>query len=148
MSAIIVDICNAVVTKLEGATFNQEFTVSRGWLELVQRQKMHDTDPISVLVVPGMLGVYAFDLTPRVAFDWEVGLWIDKSIEANVATIDPVAEFVEQVTQLFAANRILNAGSRKAKCIQIEADPVYDEKQLSELRIFRALIKITYRVTQ
>lgn len=156
MAAIVADLCDAMVSRINGATLSQPFTVKRGWLELVQRQTMQAEDPISILIVPDTLGAYAFDLKPRTAMEWDIGIWIDKSIindplnptVVNLETTDAVAGFVEEIVLLFAANRLLQTATVQGKCIKIEAVPVYDQQQLSELRIFRALIKTTYRVTQ
>lgn len=146
--AIIGDIGDAVVTLIQAGSFSQPYTIAREWVETQFRPDMKESDPIEVSVVPATLAVEAFDLDPRVSLDWDLGLWIVKIIEPTVVFIDPIAEFVEQVVDRIARNRQIQASSHKAKCMGISMEPAYDEKQLLDLRLYRSVIRVTYRVTQ
>jgi hypothetical protein len=146
--ALCVEIADALVDLIDGATFYQDVTVERQWLETQRLEKLQVDDPARVIVVPRTLNVTAFDLKPRTEFAWDIGIWIDKAIDQNNESIDPVADFVELVISLIATNRMLAIPSPpfRANCIGISQDPTYDPTQLLDIKVFRSVFVATYRV--
>lgn len=149
MSAIVADIGDGLINFLKSKNLGQPYTIERAWVTTDYRQYMLETDLISVIIAPSTLVPSAFDLKPRIAFDWDLGIWIDKATEVTTAAVDPLVEFMETIVFLLASNRqIQTPAGRWAQCMKIEGQPSYDQNQMLELRIFRSLILVTYRVTQ
>lgn len=146
MAALCVQISDAIVSLIEGATLNQSFTVERQWVEDQQRENMKETDPAFIVVVPRTLNVSAFDLKPRNAYNWDIGIWIDKVVDTTTTDCDPIAEFMEQVVTLLATNRNFVIGPIHAQLVGIGPHPTYDATQLLDIRVFRSVFVATYRV--
>lgn len=148
MAAICVQIADAVKSLIQTATLSLDFVIERAWVETRHRDVMRETDPVFVIVVPRTLNVYAFDLKPRTALEWEIAVWIDRVVKTDVADCDPVALFMEEVVTLLAAQRDLEIPSGRARCIRIEPHPAYDSVQLLDVRVFRSVFLATYRHVQ
>jgi hypothetical protein len=148
MAALGVQIAEAVLALIEGATFNQPVFAERQWVETQQRENMKETDIAHVIVVPKNLNVTAFDLKPRNAFVWDIGVWTDKAVQTTNEACDPVAELVEEIVNLLVFNRNLLIEAGQATLIGITPDPAYDSVQLLDIRVFRSVFLATYRITQ
>jgi len=149
MAPIIVDISEAVAGLLAAASLSQAFAIKRAWVEVASRDRMAAGDPILVTILPGVLVMTAFDMKPRIAATWEVIVSITRAVQLTTASIDPIAGFVEEVAFLLAGKRLVGTPEgRVAQCVGLEARPVHDPEQLAELKLYRAIVAVTYRVTQ
>jgi hypothetical protein len=148
--ALCVEIADAMVALIGAQTFDLPFTVERDWTETQRLEIIQEEDPVKVIVVPRVLNTTARDLTPRIDYAWDIGVWIDKKVQQTNAACDPVADFVEQVITLLNNNRQLTITSEPhlAQFIGITPDPTYDTTQLLDIRVFRSVFLATYRVTR
>lgn len=149
MSAVVVDIADAVAALLASTGLSLPFTVERAWLDIEPRSLLDDSDPVAVVVIPGMLTVAAFDLAPRIAASWEILVSIVRACQPTNEATDPLAGFTEEVAFLLAAHRLLGTSEgRVAQCTGVEARPAHDPEQLLVQKMYRAIISVTYRVTK
>ncbi len=146
--AICVEIADALVALIGGATSYQDVTVERQWVETQRLEDIQEDDPVKIIVVPRVLNVAAFDLKPRNAYEWDIGVWIDKKVLQTNESCDPMADLLEQVVTLIASNRQLEIPSDpfRAQCVKISPDPAYDTSQLLDIKVFRSVFLATYRV--
>lgn len=135
----IVDIADAVVTTLNGASLSQAFTAERGYL--VPRD-LTDLDGLKVTVIPVSLLQFARDLGPRQTFDWGVGIIVQQRVA--LAGVDALMILVQEIISLFATQTL---GNLRSRAIGVENQPIYDPAMLDTHGLFQSQIIVTFRET-
>jgi len=139
--AVLIDIPDAVVAVLNGATLSQIFTAERTYLSILD---LNTLDGLQVFVSPSMLTISRFDLAPRQAFLPQVQIGIRQRVSLAPADVDPLIILTQEIIELFRP--VLLLGTR-AKLQSIENTPAYDPMALDEKHVFLTTILLTFQVT-
>ena len=140
MPAVLVDIAQAVVEDLNAQPFSQAFTAVRSY---VPRAALEDLDVLRVSVVPRSTrpGLAARGRRQReVAID--VGIQRRLADPDNLAEIDALVAFVEEVVDSLEGRRLTAAG---AGFLEIENEPAVAVEHLDQKGVFTSVITVRYR---
>jgi hypothetical protein len=140
-SAVVIDICDAVVVVLNGATLSQPLTAERTYLSILDLDTL---DGLQVFVSPAMLTVSRFDLAPRQAFNPQIQIGMRKRVTLATADIDPLIILTQEIIQLF---RPVWLPGTAARVQTIENTPVFDAMALDEKHVFITTILLTFQLT-
>ena len=148
MSAITIEIADAVVAALNAATLSQPFTAVRHYLPEFDLKEM---GTLHISVVPAELDEEVADRT-RDRAEYKIHVAVQKRVAKqdppglDTAAIDALMQLVEEIDDLFRHNRL--AGYEQAHWAKTENKPIYDPKQLKEHGLFTSLLVFTFRVTR
>lgn len=142
MAAVVVELANAVVAALNGATLSQEFTAERAYVPIRDVKDFGDAE-LRVLVVPTGLRVAARDLGPRLTLEWELGVWLQQRAGRDTGDTDPLMLLAQEVIELFHGWRT----GADHRVIGIEARPPFDPQSQDVIGVFSATIYLTFRDT-
>ena len=138
MLAVIAD---AVVAKLNGATFSQEFTAVRTWQPSFE---LKDMQALKVTVVPHARETEKISRSAQ-AVTCQIDVAVQKKlVEADNAEIDALVALVEEIEDLFEFCEL--AGPPKAVWVKTENKPVVAPEHLAELRQFTSVLTLTFKV--
>lgn len=146
--AVVIEIADAVVAALNGATLSQSFTAERLYLPEFDLPTM---DTLHVSVVPAELDEELADRT-RDRAEYKIHVAVQKRVSKpdvsglNTQAIDGLMQLVEEIGDLFRHKRL--AGFEEAHWVKTENRPIYDPKHLKEHSQFTSLLVLTFRVTR
>lgn len=144
MPADAIAISDAVVAALNGATLSQSFTASRGYVIVLELPMLAG---LKVTVIPAMVAVAAFDLSPRRSFDWSIGIAVQKRLPSPaVEFVDPLMTLSQEIVDLFRPGAYL--GDKATKVHGVEVMPACDPNKLDTQGLFESIITLTVRVTR
>ena len=138
--ATIIDIANAVVSQLNGASLSQPLSAERHYQPRFDLEEMTD---LHVSVVPRSLSSRALDRN-RHSFDYQVDVAIQQKTDVSEGELDPLMSLVEEIADHLRNNRLTDHPD--ARVTGISNDPVYSPEHLEELRQFTSVLTLTYRV--
>jgi hypothetical protein len=147
-NATSIQIADAVVETLNGATLSQPFAAARYYLPEFDAKEM---DVLHVSVVPAELNEEMADRT-RDKAEYKVHVAIQKRVAKqdppglDTAAIDGLMQLVEEIDDLFRHKPL--AGYPEAHWTKTENKPIYDPKHLKEHNQFTSLLVFTFRVTR
>ena len=139
--AAITDIADAVVAKLNAASFAQEFTAERHYRPVFDLPEM---GTLHVTVVPqGMaLGPAGRGCNQ---YDYRIDIAVQQKFEdGDTAELDPLMSLVEQIADYFRLQRL--DGYPAAAWIKTENDPIYAVDHMEQNRVFTSVLTLTFRV--
>ena len=139
--AVINSIADAVVTKLNAATFTQSFTAVRKYAPIY---RLKDMDTLHVTVVPS-----SEDISPVNRADTEHEYTIDVGIQKRFSsdantTIDPLMDLVQEVSDEFTGAGL--AGYTSAHWVRTTVDPIFAPDHMSKVRQFTSVVRLAYKV--
>ncbi len=147
MSAAIVDIADAVVTALNGASLSQSFTAERAYVPVHELRDLFDLR-VSV-VMSGVTGTL-MDRAGRNDYANVVDIGVQKAIGSGPMTVaeikaasDPIMQLVQEIADLFLGTPL--SGYPSARCMAAEYRPIYAPMHLDEMRVFTAVLGLTFR---
>jgi hypothetical protein len=143
MSAVIIDIADAVTTVLNAATLSQSFTAERSYLPLPD---LVDLDTLQVFVVPESLTSNLLDRTPKSINDYVINIGIQKRLEPSNAACDPYMQLMEEIGDLFLGKTVTYRTATTARCITAENRPIFVQKMLDERHTFGSVVALTFRL--
>jgi hypothetical protein len=147
-NATSVQIADAVVETLNGATLSRPFTAARYYLPEFDLKEM---DELHVSVVPAELDEEIADRT-RDRAEYKIHVAVQKRVAKqdppglDAAAIDGLMRLVEEIDDLFRHRPL--AGYPEAHWTKTENKPIYDPKHLKEHNQFTSLLVFTFRVTR
>ena len=148
MNTTIIQIADAVVETLNGATLSQPVTAVRHYLPEFDLKEM---DELHVSVVPAEMDEEIADRT-RDRAEYKIHVAVQKRVAKqdppgiDTAAIDTLMQLVEEIDDLFRHKRL--AGYEQAHWAKTENKPIYDPKHLKEHGQFTSLLVFTFRVTR
>lgn len=98
MSATVIEVAEAVVAAINGATLSQAVTAARDYAPILD---IKDLAALRVTVIPSEARTPVRDLQGRQGFEWTVGVWIQKRAGLSVAEADPLVTLAEEIALLF-----------------------------------------------
>ena len=148
MSAITIEIADAVVAALNAARLSQSFTAVRHYLPEFDLKEM---ETLHVSVVPAELDEETSDRT-RDKAEYKIHVAVQKRVAKqdppgiDTAAVDALMQLVEEIDDLFRHKRL--TGYEQASWAKTENKPIFDPKHLKEHGQFTSLLVFTFRVTR
>jgi hypothetical protein len=148
VNATSIQIADAVVTVLNGATLSQPVTAARYYLPEFDLKEM---DELHVSVVPAEMDEEIADRT-RDRAEYKIHIAVQKRVAKqdppglDTAAIDGLMRLVEEIDNQFRHKPL--AGFEQAHWTKTENKPIYDPKHLKEHGQFTSLLVFTFRVTR
>lgn len=148
MPSITIQIADAMVAMLNGATLSQSFTAKRYYLPEFDLKEM---STLHVSVVPAELDEEMADRS-RDKAEYKIHVAVQKRVAMqeppglDMAAIDGLMQLVEEIDDLFRHKPL--AGFEQAHWVKTENKPIYDPKHLKEHGQFTSLLAFTYRVVR
>ena len=148
MTAVVVEIADAVVAALNGATLSQPVTAERYYLPEFD---LKDMDTLHVSVVPAELDEEIADRA-RDRAEYKIHVAVQKRVAKqdppglDQAAIDGLMQLVQEIDDLFRHKTL--AGYEPAAWTKTENKPIFDPKHLKESSQFTSLLVLTFRVTR
>jgi hypothetical protein len=138
--AVIIEIADAVVAQLNGATFSQPLTAERHYQPNFELSEMSE---LKVSVVPRSLAGKALDRR-RDGVDYQIDVAVQKRTDMTPASLDALMTLVEEIADHFRKQPLANY--TEARCTEVKNEPVYALEHLDELRQFTSVLTLTFRV--
>lgn len=135
----ICGIADAVVTALNGGTFETSFTATRVYLP---QKDLKDLTALAVEVVP-IVDAGAVSTRNQTEHQYQVNIGIRKKVaNTNNATLDPLVYLCEQIASFFLTHAI---SGRNEKWIGCKSENTYDPNALDSHSVFQAVLQLTFR---
>ncbi len=151
MAAVIVDIADAVVEALNGASLSQTFTAERAYVPI---HSLPDLTTLKVTVVPSGLSSNLLNRKGANQFDFVIDIGIQQTFgQGNmtnaevVAACDPLMFLAEEIADLFRDGSSL-AGYTSAHAVTVENQPIFAPHHIEEQRVFTSIISLTFRLVK
>lgn len=142
MSAVVVEIAEAVTAVLNAATLSQTFTAERAYVPV---HELTDLVDLAVTVVPTSIGV-----TPLTRHsddhEYTVDIGVQKRCAPDPTDADPLMLLVQEIIDLFRGKTL--TGYTAAKCLNVANDPIYVPAHLDDERVFTSVVTLTFRVAR
>lgn len=146
MSAAIVDIADAVVAALNGASLSQSFTAERSYVPV---HELRDLSDLKVSVVMAGVAGTLLDRSGRQDYENTIDVGVQKSIGSGAMTTadiraacDPLMTFCQEIADLFLSAPIGVAG---VSCTAADFRPIYAPMHIDEKRVFTSVITLTFK---
>lgn len=148
MSALVLQLADAVVADLEVAATSGEFAPPFMPVRRVRpRRKLDELTDLAVTVVPKSVEVSSATRGSR-AVELKVDVAVQQRLapeaEDSDAELDGLFALVQALVDHFAGRRL--GTFVEAIPIGVANDPIYAVEHLDELRVFTSVITLTYRV--
>lgn len=147
MTAVAVQIADAVVVELNAHTFSQPFTAVRAYLP---EYKLEEMGTLHVTVVPAEFSGEPSDRS-RDREEHKLHVAVQQRFKPQdgavpLVSLDGLMGLTEEIRD-YLRDRRLN-GYPQARRIKTENKPIYDPKHLAELNQFTGLLIFTYQVVR
>jgi len=148
MQSTTIQIADAMVAALNGATLSQSFTAKRHYLPEFDLKEM---ETLHVSVVPAELDEEIADRS-RDHAEYKIHIAVQKRVAKqappglDTAAIDSLMRLVEEIDDLFRHKPL--AGFEQAHWVKTENKPIYDPNHLKEHSQFTSLLAFTYRLVR
>jgi hypothetical protein len=149
MSSLIADLCDAMVTSLNGASLSQTFTAQRLYQVRYTESEL-STLRVSVTPGPAQWNTVARDVDDRQV---DVDVAVQKKLPAQYDNddVDALLVLVEEIVEHFR-QAALSAGSINVICMERAlvpgADSAVAREHLEDHRAFTGVIRTTWRARQ
>ncbi len=148
--ATIIDIADAVVTDLNGATLGMMFTAERWYVPIRDLKDLTNEPNPTISVVPITIAGTLLARGGQYMEQYDIGIGIQKSIGSGamkpseiISACDPLMTFCEEIMDFFAAKALLSYPS--AMCTQHKLEPIYSPQHLDERRAFTSVLTLTFK---
>jgi len=143
MSAVILEIVDAVAAALATATLSQSFVVERAYVPVHRRD---DLDGLLLTVVPASIATTLVDRTPRHEHEYRVDIGIQQAVDPTNTNVDPLMLLAQEVMDLFRGRPLV--GYEAAGCTGAANNPIYVPQHLDEERVFTSVVSLTFAVVR
>ncbi len=137
----IVEVADAMVASLNGASFSQPFTAVRSYLPAVELAELKD---LHVTVIPKS---EAITVATRESdyFEPVIDVGIQKKVDPNdAAQMDAMCDLVQEIIDHLRHRRL--EAMPDAAWLSIEHEPVFAPEHLDQERVFTSVLSVTYRL--
>ena len=136
----VIDVANAVVTKLNAGEFSQAFEAVRHYRPTFD---LGELETLHVSVVPESLTIKAVTRQES-HFDCAIDIGVQKKVDVDdQAALDALMNLVEELAD---ALRQQSLDDPQAACLSIANSPLYAQEHLDQWRQFTSVLTVTYRV--
>lgn len=137
----VVQVADAVVAALNGATFSQPVSAVRSYLPQFELAEM---DELHVTVVPKAVEI-AGASRGSAAYDYKIDVAVQKRFQTgDAAELDPLLHLVEEIADHFRLKRL--EGYPGAAWTKTEYAALYAPEHMENLRQFTSVVTLTFRV--
>lgn len=143
MSAVLIEIAEAVKAELQAAELSQQFTVERCFVPSYDTKVSSD---LKVFVI-GFQQVIADSSRGADQFQYQINVAVYKRMNdiLHVAEADEMMFFTQQVIDLFRQKKTLT-NYDACRLVGVTNDPAYDVANMSQHNCFASVIRLDYRV--
>ncbi|MGE3803915.1 MAG: hypothetical protein AB7K24_04480 [Gemmataceae bacterium] len=138
--AAIIDIAEAIVLELNGATFSQPVVAQRRYKPIFELSAMTD---LHVSVVPRGLVRSRLDRS-RDSLDYQIDVAVQQKTDMSQASLDGLMNLVEEIGEHLRKQPL--TAYPDARNTEVRNEPVYAPDHLEEFRAFTSVLTLTYRV--
>ena len=138
--SVIIDIADAVVAQLNGATLSQPLIAVRHYQPKFELSEMTE---LKVSVVPRSLASKTLDRN-RDSFEYQIDVAVQQKTDMSQASLDGLMNLVEEIADHLRQTALTQYP--QSRCTEFENAPVYALDHLDELRQFTSVLTVTYRV--
>jgi hypothetical protein len=147
VSCVVTKLAEAVVAALNGGQLSMPFTAQRLYQPTFTPE---DLAILRVSVVPKSLEI-ALASRASAFHDYSIDIGIQKRLtqtdeSAICDEIDTLLSFTEEIADALRGKRL--AGYPEACWLSLKNEPVYAPEHLERLRVFTAVLTVTYRVNR
>jgi len=137
----VVDVADAVVASLNGASFSQPVSAERKYVPAVDLAELVD---LHVTVVPRAVSITTATRDSSY-FDCTVDVGIQKKVNPDdVAELDALVNLTQEIVDHLRMRRLETLPY--AASMSIANDPVFAPEHLDQERAFTSVVSVTYRV--
>ena len=141
--AVIIDIADAVVAELNGATLSLPLTAERHYRPIFD---LKDMKTLHVTVVPKGVEVTPAGRSNN-QYDYQVDVAVQKKFaKGDAAELDPLVGLVEEIADFFRLRRL--TAQATAVWRRTEHPTVYAPEHMDELRQFTSVLTFTFRIVR
>lgn len=148
MSAVIVDLADAVVDKLNAASLSQLFTAERTYVPVHGLEQLSD---LKVSVVPTGLTATTLERSTANLYEYVIDIGIQRGIgrgsmtpaEINAAC-DPLMLLAQEIVDLFSDKRL--STYTDAFCSDFTNTPIFHPPHIDEHRVFTSVVSLTFKL--
>lgn len=137
--ALLTEVADAVAAKITGANLAPGLVAERILLPVFE---LKDMKTLKVSVVPKARKIIQ-EARNANTDEVQIDIGVQKKISDD-SELDGLLKLVEDIAALFKAERL--EGYKRAICIKVENEPVYDHEHLRQLRQFTSVITLTFKV--
>ena len=138
--ALLVDIADAVVTELNGASLSMPFTAARAYLPQFDLVEMVD---LHVTVVPRTT-TRVFVTREKTQREYVIHVGVQQKLQSlALAEPDGLMDLVEEIADLFHGNTLTDP---ECVCMSAETAPTYVPEHMDEMRQFTGVVALTFRL--
>jgi hypothetical protein len=138
--ATIIEIADAVVAELNGATFSQPVSAARHY---APKFDIGEMGALHVSVVPRGLTSTSLDRS-RDAFEYQVDVAVQQKVDQATPPLDALMTLVEEIANHFRTGAIVSFPG--ARCTDVKNEPVFLPEHLMELGQFTSVLTLTFKV--
>lgn len=143
MSAVIVEIAEAVVAAIEAATLSQPATVERAYVPVHERTDLAD---LTISVVPTAINTTLLDRTPRHMHEYTIDVGIQQAAANELTTLDPLMLVAQEIMDLFRGLPL--TGYTAAKCTDAQNQPIFVPEHLDEMTVFTSVVRLVFSLAR
>lgn len=136
--SVLIDIADAVVAELNGASFAEPFTAER---RALPGRELKDLATLRVTVVPKAVEINGASRSAS-AHDYQVDIGVQKKLGSDLEA--ETAEMLDLVESI--ADHLRRRNLPMAVWVRTVNEPVYAPEHLAEQRTFTSVLTVTYRV--
>jgi len=141
--ATIVDITQAVVDELNASGLLGATVAERSYLPRRQLEQLAD---MAVTVVPKATQVQIAGRSSN-QYTHDIDIAVQQRLGSDDAVeIDPLMDLVEQIADHFRLRRLSDGTA--AVWVQTQHEPIYAPEHLDQMRVFTAVITLSFRVVR
>ncbi len=149
--SVVIDIADAVVARLNGATLSQLFAAQRHYVPI---HELKDLVDLTVTVVPRTLEGALLDRSGRNLYTYVIDVGIQQSIGRGAMTLDeikaaadPLMTLAEEIADLFDGQPIsIPNAALKVSCLNVANVPIFASEHMDEQRVFTSVLSLTFKV--
>ena len=146
MSAVIIQLANAVVSDLNAHAFSQNFTATRAYLP---RFDLEGGTGLQVSVVPKTdVRQPATRAEDECTETIDIGVMqrLAKTGAEEIAEVDGLMGLCEEVKTFLSRRR--PAAMPEAVCVEVKHEPIYSVEDLNENRLFLSVISAVFHTNR
>lgn len=137
----VINVADAVVASLNGASFSLPVTAERKYVPAVDLADLAD---LHVTVVPRAVAITTATRDSSY-FDCAVDVGVQKKVNPDEPDeLDELMTLVEEIADHLRMKRLDEAP--QAAWVSIENEPVFASEHLDQQRVFTSVLTVTYRV--
>jgi hypothetical protein len=145
MAAMLIEIADALVGALAGASYSQPVAAVRKYRADYQIKDLEGS--VVTTVIPRSIASVPASRT-GCQYDHTLDVAIQHKISGSDEDLDAMLGLVDEIEKSLRLQSLTTTSSHRAAWTGTTSDAAYDLKHLDELRVFTAVLSLTYRIIE